>query len=615
MAPSGAPAPSRPRGLSATDAQSRLTATVDYVGLPRARTILQAAPLASEKNVPIVRSVTGDRLAPRLNPRRLTAQHLQRNLAPMYRDSGSLNVESIPLTSPVSAERRRTSKSRGTHRAAGTSKSRTKKVKPKAVSHSESSATEDPIASLNNQIRELVESVGDTISEQQGPVLEQIKSAVETLAALCETLQRGGKRRTADVESTADLETPRSIPALGRKSVAVHEDSRKLIDDISASITNKVLQNIKREFAQVSHPAASLDSEKQEADPDCDWYEEKEKSAFEFRPQSIRSGVYTAANLPRKDSRPDVQTMAATALYRDSVFEGSSSPFSRRPQPLSSAQASRPLYIPPTQYVPRRATPTALHVRTPPLYAREATPTEADNSPGRSSTPNRYPAAAAATRPRSVGPGRRPNTANGPGQRDVIYTLRIDTFQEAAEGKRRSGTSCTHTREVDVVRIHRDPDLFVMPDLLTKTECAHIIDQFEQFVQPSALLPSCLRDVCGAVEVAHLPSEATTALGRIVRRLAAISQRQPKNLDSLTLIRFPPEAVCELKGGQAGAHIIYVFLDEFKEAGGELCFGDVGLKVKPQRGTAMMWRIDSRLAAIERPLFNHSRSVLVAVLS
>lgn len=69
------------------------------------------------------------------------------------------------------------------------------------------------------------------------------------------------------------------------------------------------------------------------------------------------------------------------------------------------------------------------------------------------------------------------------------------------------------------------------------------------------------QDVCGAVDVAHLPPEATTALGRIVRRLAAVSQRQPTDLDSLTLIRYSPEAICELSGGQAGAHIIYVFLD------------------------------------------------------
>lgn len=258
MAPPAGVSPLRARGLSTTDAQSRLTATVDYVGLPRARTVVQAPPVGLVRNAPVVRSSTGDRLAPRANPRRLTAQNLQRNLAPMYREPEVTNDEAIPVTSTFSAERRRTSKSRGSHRTAGGSRTRTKKIKPRAVCHSESSVTEDPIASLNHQIRELVESVGDTISVQQSPVLEQIKAAVETLAALCERLQGGGKRRTADVESTTDLETPRSVQPISRKVAPVLEDSRRLIDDISASITNKVLQNIKREFAQVNHPVASI---------------------------------------------------------------------------------------------------------------------------------------------------------------------------------------------------------------------------------------------------------------------------------------------------------------------------------------------------------------------
>lgn len=190
-------------------------------------------------------------------------------------------------------------------------------------------------------------------------------------------------------------------------------------------------------------------------------------------------------------------------------------------------------------------------------------------------------------------------------QQEVLYTLRIDTFHGDNMERRRD--SWAKTREVDVIQVYKDPEILVLPELVTSEEIALILRSAEglwtDHPRPGEVIDELTRmDAYGRIItsqqqisrrnqilIAPLSPDASPCVGRVERRLAATAQMEVSDIESIYLLRYAP-------GSYLPAHVdghyektAIIFLNDVGPGGGSIAFLKLGLQIQPQQGTAVLW--------------------------
>lgn len=161
------------------------------------------------------------------------------------------------------------------------------------------------------------------------------------------------------------------------------------------------------------------------------------------------------------------------------------------------------------------------------------------------------------------------NTLQQKGLRsEVMYTLRIDTICEnetekgsANQGSAKQGSNSgkqASTRQLEVIRISVKPTIFVIPELLTSNECEHIINSQKLSVghfETDSVWRSC------NVAVKNFVTSTDPCISRVLRRMAALARKDIKSLAALyavvmgsqATVSVTPESLFALQ--QTGANI------------------------------------------------------------
>lgn len=127
-------------------------------------------------------------------------------------------------------------------------------------------------------------------------------------------------------------------------------------------------------------------------------------------------------------------------------------------------------------------------------------------------------------------------TKRGGASREVVFTLKIDTFK----GKVNNGWygNGTHSRQIDVVRIHEEPDLFIMPDFLTNDECDSVLELWRE----ESASPHAYANEPSSVVSMQLRASSSPLQNRIERRIAAAAQCDPSDIKTLEIFKYKPQS-------------------------------------------------------------------------
>eukprot|EP01054_Gregarina_sp_Poly1_P007605 Gregarina_sp_Poly_1__7604@NODE_426_length_8588_cov_216_941204_g347_i0_p1_GENE_NODE_426_length_8588_cov_216_941204_g347_i0NODE_426_length_8588_cov_216_941204_g347_i0_p1_ORF_typecomplete_len1397_score241_042OGFeII_Oxy_3/PF13640_6/9_6e08DUF3461/PF11944_8/0_55SesA/PF17107_5/0_87SesA/PF17107_5/2_6e03_NODE_426_length_8588_cov_216_941204_g347_i01234313 len=190
---------------------------------------------------------------------------------------------------------------------------------------------------------------------------------------------------------------------------------------------------------------------------------------------------------------------------------------------------------------------------------------------------------------------------------EILYTLRIDTFHGDGMMKDSRQDSWAQTREVDVIRIYENPEVLVLPDLVTSAEIDFILkaaeglwscrptpgvvvdeimrtDDFGRIMTSSQQVPSDC-----PIWVAQITPDSSTCVGRVQRRLAASAQMEVTDIESVCLMRYPPGAFLPPHVDGHHKKTAVLFLNNLGTGGGAIAFLKLGLQIQPKRGTAVLW--------------------------
>lgn len=460
----------------------------------------------------------------------------------------------------------------------------------------------------------------------------------------------------------------------------------QLIEDISATITRKVLENLRKEFGTKSSDYAI------DVEDGCRQRAFSYSSSLDARqvgPRSLsrRADVHTVGNIPsatdggdnckgrKTTTRPNIRTCEGISVSGMSWNIGRSSPmhdeiqkrhgawippprqmlyydehsplFGKSPtrdetvkSVANEAKNSNPLGIQRSQSLSTSVTSFS-SAKNPPCFLDECSNNESDSRSGNEKAPEQFFAdiqdrRSVVTESRSsshklrrrrscesssTSASNRALFSRKGNRRDVLYTLRIETFQDNKQSSNGTGNKSNCLREVEVVRIHRHPDLFVMPDLLTRAECQSV--RTNLWGKIAASEPSSLIKIQygGVTAIDLYPKENggivedNSIVGRILKRIFTVCRCKPSATRSLQLMEIHPQSLCEIARSSEGqsSQLVYIFLNDATLADGdETYFGAFGLKIKPQEGAALMWSHNGQNnSAIQRTSFKENVSVLL----
>eukprot|EP01053_Blabericola_migrator_P001991 Blabericola_migrator_1__1990@NODE_1543_length_4312_cov_312_694464_g1013_i0_p1_GENE_NODE_1543_length_4312_cov_312_694464_g1013_i0NODE_1543_length_4312_cov_312_694464_g1013_i0_p1_ORF_typecomplete_len1116_score190_212OGFeII_Oxy_3/PF13640_6/9e09Exonuc_XT_C/PF08411_10/0_31Exonuc_XT_C/PF08411_10/3_9e02_NODE_1543_length_4312_cov_312_694464_g1013_i02763350 len=222
-------------------------------------------------------------------------------------------------------------------------------------------------------------------------------------------------------------------------------------------------------------------------------------------------------------------------------------------------------------------------------------------------------------------------------QQEVLYTLRIDTFH--GDNNERT-ENWAKTRQVDAIQVYKDPEMLVLPNLVTPDEIEYMLknaaDCWTDYPPPGVIVDQVTRtDSYGRIMtssqqpsqprpiyVAEIGSNQCPCVGRVQRRLAASAQLSISDVESVQLLRYTPGAYLppHVDGRRRKTAVIFLNdLDGGPAGAGAIAFLKLGLQVQPQRGTALLWtnmkddskQIDIRSIHCDRPHPSREKLILV----
>lgn len=156
------------------------------------------------------------------------------------------------------------------------------------------------------------------------------------------------------------------------------------------------------------------------------------------------------------------------------------------------------------------------------------------------------------------------------------------------------------SRDIHLVRVHRDPNVHVIPEFLTPAECDSLIEAADPYWERSLTskgYASASQDqyVQGSTDTrtsysARLPKGGSELIAAIEKRVAAITEVEWEYIEPLVVVRYKPqEYFKEHHDGFFRPSTVLIYLNDVPR-GGETDFAYLGFKLVPQRGTAVVWR-------------------------
>mmetsp|Transcript_21926 Transcript_21926/g.51257 ORF Transcript_21926/g.51257 Transcript_21926/m.51257 type:complete len:333 (-) Transcript_21926:39-1037(-) len=174
----------------------------------------------------------------------------------------------------------------------------------------------------------------------------------------------------------------------------------------------------------------------------------------------------------------------------------------------------------------------------------------------------------------------------------------------------------------ELVKIHSEPDVWLVEKFISDEEVAHIFSIAQNWKQSqapkahpdgSARLStdpeSTEKDYRTSWSSVLQPGQSPT-LERIEKRLAAMAGLPVEHLECLALVRYAPgQQFKEHHDGRNRPKTIFLYLNDMPPGtGGETEFPVLGLRVRPQKGMAIMWNntkpdgtVDGKLNHAGRP--------------
>jgi len=148
--------------------------------------------------------------------------------------------------------------------------------------------------------------------------------------------------------------------------------------------------------------------------------------------------------------------------------------------------------------------------------------------------------------------------------------------------------------------VHKDPDMFVVPNFLTPIETAHLVQLAEESWEPSKVWLGSNTAGQGQMVRANtirtssscvIPFGKTSVVQEIEQRLSKLAGIDVDYLEHLTLVRYMPgEFYKPHHDGNNRPKTVFIYLNELPEgAGGETNFTALQVKFLPRSGCAVMW--------------------------
>lgn len=164
----------------------------------------------------------------------------------------------------------------------------------------------------------------------------------------------------------------------------------------------------------------------------------------------------------------------------------------------------------------------------------------------------------------------------------------------------------SETFTVTLQKIHRQPDVILYHDIITPSECQHLIDMAEPYLGRSITF--------GGGKTDHRRTSNSTfcnkfardnVLRKVMRRISMLSGYPRSHVEMPQIVRYEPgqefqshsdcyphSSASYQKSGQRD-FTFFLYLNEpltDEQTGGETEFHGIDLKVRPKQGTAVFWR-------------------------
>mmetsp|Transcript_23287 Transcript_23287/g.51136 ORF Transcript_23287/g.51136 Transcript_23287/m.51136 type:complete len:482 (-) Transcript_23287:554-1999(-) len=166
--------------------------------------------------------------------------------------------------------------------------------------------------------------------------------------------------------------------------------------------------------------------------------------------------------------------------------------------------------------------------------------------------------------------------------------------------------------------VHENPEITVVPHFFTDNEIAHLLELSEKDWIPSVVGTGVYKTNDESKDLQNqaspnrtsfscmLKSAQTPEVERMEHRLAKLAGMDVDHLERLNMVRYHPgQFFNRHHDGRFRPITVFVYLNDLDEDdGGETFFSEVGVKVRPRKGCAVMWANNLR-PGVEDPKTFH----------
>lgn len=152
--------------------------------------------------------------------------------------------------------------------------------------------------------------------------------------------------------------------------------------------------------------------------------------------------------------------------------------------------------------------------------------------------------------------------------------------------------------------VFKDPDIYLIPNLVSEAEAEHLLELANEYWIPSVVGRGQYKTNDESKDLTNKPSQNRTSYSCMLKsaqtsmvegieaRIAAVAGMEVEYLERLNLVRYSPgQFFNKHHDGRFRPVTVFLYLNDLeKEDDGETFFPVLGLKIKPMRGCAVMWR-------------------------
>lgn len=150
----------------------------------------------------------------------------------------------------------------------------------------------------------------------------------------------------------------------------------------------------------------------------------------------------------------------------------------------------------------------------------------------------------------------------------------------------------------------KDPAIYLIPHLVSDSEIEHLLELSEEYWVPSVVGRGVYKTNDESKDLTNKPSQNRTSyscmlksahtptVAGIEERIAAIAGMEVDHLERLNLVRYSPgQFFNKHHDGRFRPLTVFLYLNDLgADDDGETFFPALGLKIKPSKGCAVMWR-------------------------